>query len=121
MKRLRIITVLGIAALATTAVTVAAQGRGIDEPRESAPRQGEFLQVRESVTVPPGEFRTVTVDCPAGRTPTGGGWTASGGVEANFVIMDSYPLDRSWTADGRNTGTVNAILTVEAVCAVGSP
>ncbi|MGK5636769.1 hypothetical protein ACSNOK_00345 [Streptomyces sp. URMC 126] len=119
---MRLVAVLSMVALTTTGIAVAAQHDSGGRPREAARRQAaEFVHVHATTTIPPGQFRTVDVTCPAGRTVTGGGWTAQGGSEAQFVVGQSYPLDRSWNVDGRNTGTADAIVSVDAICAVGGP
>jgi len=69
-----------------------------------------------TMSVPAGATRTLSVDCPQGKTSMGGGFdTEAPGV----TVLSSTPFNagNGWRVRARNGGTATATVYINAVCA----
>lgn len=75
--------------------------------------------VLASVTIPPGEDRSVDADCPLGELNTGGGYYS---ISPNVNVWRNQPVfGDSWGASATNSGSQAADLTAFAMCLDTSP
>jgi hypothetical protein len=75
--------------------------------------------VLASVTIPPGEARSVDADCPSGELNTGGGYYST---SPNVNVWRNQPVfGDSWGASATNSGSQAADLTAFAMCLDTSP
>ncbi|MCB5907120.1 hypothetical protein [Streptomyces pinistramenti] len=93
---------------------------GPDEPNAPGKKiqQTVYRQVfGPNVTLQPGQEGGVTVECPAGQVPTGGG--GGTGTTGNLNFDFSYASGRSWIIRGKNFGNAAEDLRAFAVCTPG--
>lgn len=75
--------------------------------------------VSSQVTIPANSSEFISVSCPAGKRPTGGGVDAlqSNGAHSTLQrVIESYPTTSSWQALVRNDGTDARTARVYAIC-----
>ncbi|MGW7422953.1 hypothetical protein ACWGJB_23385 [Streptomyces sp. NPDC054813] len=73
-----------------------------------------------SATAQPGEVAVATAICPAGKTPTGGGFSTASGdswqVTGSEFQPGIVPNPSGWAVFAKNTGSGPQTLTAEVVC-----
>lgn len=73
-----------------------------------------------SATAQPGEVAFANATCPAGKTPTGGGFSGSFGdswqVNSSQLALGVVPNPNGWSVSAKNTGSGPQTLTAQVVC-----
>jgi hypothetical protein len=69
-----------------------------------------------TMSLPAGETRTLSVDCPQGKASTGGGFDTEA---PSVTVLSSTPFaaGNGWRVRARNGGTATATVYINAVCA----
>jgi hypothetical protein len=111
--RALVIVALGVAGGMLAATVLAA-------PASAAPISGTQV-VSASVTVAANQAGVVTITCPAGTTPTGGGFGhGTLGHPGDLVLRESRPVNgNQWRVWARNVGATSQSLTGYTVCSSG--
>ncbi|MFE2103052.1 MULTISPECIES: hypothetical protein [unclassified Streptomyces] len=120
MKRLAISVLVTAAVLAASGATLAAarDGDGGKHGTARAARASVGRYWGTDVEVPPGQYRTASVSCPAGMVSTGGGG-AIGGASQNGgdpFFTGSYGGSGGWVIGVKNTDSVTRFVNAFVVC-----
>jgi hypothetical protein len=99
--------------LAASPVSASADARGGGSSGDTRPLAAHTQYFSAWVSMPAGINRQVSVACPAGQVPTGGGGQTQG---THTYLTDSYAQGGSWTVKATNTGTVAESMRAFVVC-----
>jgi hypothetical protein len=83
----------------------------------TSPVLGTIHTRTNSVNVPMGEYREVTVNCQSGERIISGGFKWNNNVvDENLSVFESHKEGEGWYARAQNAFTAERTLTVEAYC-----
>ncbi|RKN35810.1 hypothetical protein [Streptomyces hoynatensis] len=101
---------------AGTAIAATPGSEGTDQApaaEEATPRAAFTRHQGTARQIPAGGLLDVSVSCPSGQVPTGGGGASQSGL---IHLVTSAPTENGWGVVGRNTGTVPDQLIPWVVC-----
>lgn len=92
---------------------------GLTATTASADRLKDTEIVSGQLTVPGNSRAGLTVYCPSGKRPTGGGYYMRQGLVTVVVVDESRPSGNGWRVRARNLGSVAQNVDVSVVCSAG--
>jgi hypothetical protein len=113
---------LAVAGTATAATGSFGLGIFNKKARNKVVGVGPLLFQSNNVLIPATSRTGLSVNCPAGQVPVGGGIRVSTGTAVTFGegVVDSYPTGSGWAGKVDNPGTESHTATIIAICARAS-
>jgi hypothetical protein len=114
--------VLAVAGTATAATGSFGLGIFNKKARSKIVGVGPLLYQSDNVLIPATSRTGLSVNCPAGKVPVGGGVRVSTGTAVTFGegVVDSYPTSSGWAGKVDNPGGESHTATIIAICARAS-